>query len=247
MKSVRCLRRRWRHALWHRRARVLLFRARRRTSQARRLAALGGIQAQSFHRGAPTGSSDRALERVPVSRLSIELAVIGDLVAEASTRHTESIADRSDDQADRFVPMHMLVRVDMGGIASHQPPEPVELADDLQLDRRRVVLPHNLIKRCPFAVPAHPFTQIEVQADTQPWRAPRVLRRRRRPRPVHHQAGTRDDSVLMAPDDTFVDARRLTEIVGVDDETSPPDFRRRRLRHVQRSRSAIRAASSSQS
>src|SRR5262245_14142001 len=82
-------------------------------------------------------NADRALDRLPVSRLSVELAAIRDPIAETSTGHTESIGDRPDDRSDWFVPMHVLMRVDMRRIAPHQPLEPLELAHGLQLDSGR--------------------------------------------------------------------------------------------------------------
>ena len=49
---------------------------------------------------------------------------------------------------------------------------------------------------------------------------PSRVRRPRRSRFVHHQAGGRQNAVAMRADDGFVHRRRKAEVVGIDDETA---------------------------
>ena len=60
--------------------------------------------------------------------------------------------------------------------------------------------------------------QRQVQPDSQRWILPRQLDGFRKPWFVQHQAGARENAILMRADDRFVDARRTPKIICVDDQ-----------------------------
>src|SRR5262249_15054217 len=77
---------------------------------------------------------DRPLESPSPGALSVESTQIPALRAGLSNGHSQPVADLGDDRPDRLVPVNVLVRINVGRMASYEPPERLELAQDLGSD-----------------------------------------------------------------------------------------------------------------
>src|ERR1700756_37736 len=110
------------------------------------------------------------------------------------------------------MPMNVLMGVEVCRIATEERTEALDLAVDL-LVRRRV-----LVDEPPLAVPERPFGQVDVQADAERGMPQRVPGGRLGSRPPDHQAGARDDPMLVGVCNAVIRALAPPEVIGVDDQ-----------------------------
>src|SRR5438552_5260102 len=99
------------------------------------------------------------------------------------------------------VMVRVVVRVKVGGVAADELLEPRDLPLDLRIAALGVVR-----------------GKLEMQSQAQGWVLTSEDRRRLARRPVHHEAGAREDSETMRLEDPPVDARIQAEVVSGDDE-----------------------------
>src|SRR5207247_4098841 len=79
---------------------------------------------------------------------------------------------------------------------------------------------HYFIEQGPVRIAVKPFAEVQMQADTQAGVHTRVLARRRRCRPSHHETGTGYNAVLVRAHNSPVHTRALAEIVRIDNQIS---------------------------
>ena len=91
-----------------------------------------------------TVDADRGGVRMPFSGLSVELATIHDLGVRSAHRNAEPIGKLGGDRACRASSMHMLMRIDVRGLAPDETAKRFELAPDLATDRCEVIRIHDL-------------------------------------------------------------------------------------------------------
>ncbi len=94
----------------------------------------------------------------------------------------------------------------------------MELATDLGLDCRPVARVDYLVARSPLARRVVPLTEVQMEPDAKLLAVPGVRGSFLSRRPTHHEARRSDDAVLMATNHAAVDSRRLSEVVGIDDQ-----------------------------
>ena len=75
-----------------------------------------------------------------------------------------------------------------------------------------------MIEKCPALVSINPFSQIDVQAKTERRSIAAVFKGFRSSRPAHERARTRDNALLMRPDDAAVDRCAMPEIIRINDQ-----------------------------
>jgi len=144
-----------------------------------------------------------------MTRLPVEVAGVSDRWGHLPHRYTQGARSLDDDPADAVLPVHVLMRVDVGRLSVHQLPEGIELPLQLPPDRVQIVKRHDLVQLRPGAASARPFAQIEVQAHAEPRVLPRVSCRFLRRRPPHHHAGAGQNPVLMCRDESAVHSKAL--------------------------------------
>src|SRR6188474_3308510 len=131
-----------------------------------------------------------------------------------SQRHAQLDGNTIEDRPDRLLGVHVLVRVEMGGIAPQELAAERELRAYLRFDGANVPAVDPLVQRDPLAAAIDPFAEVDVESNTQPRVRERIRGSGRCGMPAHHQAGARHDSALVRLYDAAVDPVALTEIVG---------------------------------
>ena len=117
-----------------------------------------------------------------------------------------------------FVPMNVLVGIEVSRIPIEEPAERGELAVHFLVNRNAIVQRDHLINRSPAFLLVGVFTKIDVQADAQVgMRAGQASCRGGR-RPADHQAGAGHDAALVRLDDTTVHTWTLAEIVRINNQ-----------------------------
>jgi hypothetical protein len=138
-----------------------------------------------------------------------------------ASEHNAQLFGRTGHHAqNRLGTMNVLMRVQMGRIAAHQLPEGFQLPGNLPGNRGRVTNGNHLIHRPPRLINEHPLTQINVKSNGQSGMAPGIGRCRLGLRGADHQAGARDDPLLMRPDDSTIHSPTEPKVIGVDYQTA---------------------------
>src|SRR5688572_6137606 len=161
---------------------------------------------------------DRLRPRFAVRRLPIEDAGVVDARVPLAQRHGEFAGQSAHDRSSGLTEVLMLVGIEVGGIPTHQLPESKELTPDLVVDSDRVVDGYHAVQRTPCAMLTDPLAQVDVKPRAEARPGPGIGRRLYCGGPPHHEADAGDDAPLVALDDSSIDARALTKVIGVDDE-----------------------------
>ena len=149
--------------------------------------------------------------------MAVQVSAVDDAAELVAQGNTELRGQAPEDPCHRFPPVHVLVGVQMGGLAAGQRAKPGKLALHLRLHGLRVALDrHDLVHRCPCAVLLHPLAEVDVQAHSERRRGAgvggglfgRLL--------ADHQAGAGQDALLVRARDACVHARAEAEVVRVD-------------------------------
>src|SRR5262249_51668453 len=114
--------------------------------------------------------------------------------------------------------MHVLVGVEVRGLASHERGEGLELIVDFAGDRSGLVHRHDFVELHPGAVAIHPLAEVDVEPHAQLAVAPCILRGLVSRRPSDHEARTGDDAVLVRLKHAPVHADAPAEVIGIDDQ-----------------------------
>ena len=107
---------------------------------------------------------DRLRQREAPRRLPVEAATILDAGAEAPQWDVEPAGELDGGRPDRLVLMDMLVRVEVGGIATDPSAKVVQLTLQFLCDNRVIIERNNPIDEDPGLAVVIPFTEIEVEA-----------------------------------------------------------------------------------
>src|SRR5262249_36745054 len=116
--------------------------------------------------------------------------------------------------------MDVLVRIDVGRVATDHVAERGKLARHLVLHRLATIHRDDLVDSRPSAVAKTPLAEIEMQPEAQGRTGAAELRRPARRALADHQAGAGHDPAAVGVTDAAVDARALAEVVGIDDKTA---------------------------
>lgn len=135
-------------------------------------------------------------------------------------RHPESIGNMDHHLPNRWVAMHVLVRVEMRGVPPDQVTKRLELAIDLCFDPGSVTWIDHPVARHPTAAIRNPFAQVDVQAQAQQRPLYRQARSRPRLGESNHEAGACHDAMIVRRGDAPVDPWALPEVVGIDDDVA---------------------------
>src|SRR5438445_3361622 len=116
--------------------------------------------------------------------------------------------------------MDVLVRVQVRRLGACEVAELGELPPSLVSHPARVLDRNDLVQFQPTAFAVAPFAEIKMKPEAQRAMTTRVCRGFRRGRPSDHQAGTRDNALLVSFRDSAVDTAALAEIVGIHDQVT---------------------------
>ena len=142
----------------------------------------------------------------------------------------ERMREEAEQVEEGAVLRHVVVAIEVGGKAPHEPLELLDLIPHLDAGLVRLG-PLGLDARVPHELPLpvqqrgdaprigdrRPQREVDVKPHPQP-RAPERLELRRIGPAIHHEGGAGHDAVLVALEDAPAHAPREAEVVGVDDE-----------------------------
>src|SRR5258708_21802556 len=153
---------------------------------------------------------------VTTAGLAVERAIVADARVRPSERDTERTSGVTQDRAQWFIAMDMLVGIQVSWIGTYKAAEQVELVGHL----RRLVDRIDHIDRYPCFVTVRPFAEIDMQAQAELQMFARIGGCLAAGRPANHQAGAGNNALLVGGGDPPVDRMTLAEVIGGDNQAA---------------------------
>jgi hypothetical protein len=107
-------------------------------------------------------------------------------------------------RGERWRPVRVLVRIDVGRIPAGQVTESLKLTPQLLLDQGDIVAVHDRVERRPPVFPELPLPKVDVEAEAEIGVLTRVPGRLLRRRPPNHQARACNDPLEVRAPNAFV-------------------------------------------
>src|SRR5687767_11297047 len=118
------------------------------------------IRQRSNQRPESTGGDSFRVRRAFL-RFSVKVTTVRDCVAEVTQRYSKLARHGYRYGPSRLAAMHMLMRIDVGGIAFQQRSELRQLPICFSRDLLWVLSGNDLVQGCPFAIAEGPFAKVQ--------------------------------------------------------------------------------------
>ena len=148
--------------------------------------------------------------------MAVEIAAILNSRRETSQRDRQFARDSLQDRKRRFIAMNVLMRVQVSRVTAHQAAKLFQLASDF-FRHASLIRRDDLVTQLPFIILIDPFRKIHVQTNAQFGIASHAFGDLGCGRLANHQAGTGDDALLVAAEDSLIDTGTQTKVIRIDD------------------------------
>lgn len=150
--------------------------------------------------------------------LAIEVATVAHERMVVTERHVQFLGQHLGVLGCGARTMNVLMRIDVSRVAPQQLLEKLELPVDFSSDGMAIFERRSNILFAPLTISKGPFAQIQVQTDAQIRMQACELNRVSDSVAQHHQAGTGDNALRVRGNNSAIDARGQTKVVGIYDQ-----------------------------